>query len=262
MPHREYARRARRRARRRRQPPPQPHRARNSFWLGVVAIGAILVALVLILSAWGGEPKSPLGVAVRDRSLPTGRPTPLVVAWVGQLPLNLPVARQAVTAIGYHASPDAIALKPEGRQANEGLLARLFHRIFGGGGSGIRYYRLGGPDGPGTGALDVGAAPGVDVYSPVTGKVVAISDYIINGRRHGARIDIRPDDVPTEIVSVSGLEFDPTLKIGQPVTTLVDRLGSVIDLSRVEEQALARYTQDEGNHVTIEVHPGTMSALP
>jgi hypothetical protein len=29
----------------------------------------------------------------------------------------------------------------------------------------------------------------------------------------------------------------------------------VLDLSHVEQQVLARYTNDEGNHVLLEVHP-------
>jgi hypothetical protein len=33
----------------------------------------------------------------------------------------------------------------------------------------------------------------------------------------------------------------------------------VIDFASVERQALARVTQDAGNHVSIEVHPATLS---
>jgi hypothetical protein len=36
----------------------------------------------------------------------------------------------------------------------------------------------------------------------------------------------------------------------------------VIDFSKVEQQALARYTQDAGNHVAIEVHPAATLAIP
>jgi hypothetical protein len=39
------------------------------------------------------------------------------------------------------------------------------------------------------------------------------------------------------------------------VTASVSKLGQVLDLSKVEKQALARYTNDEGNHVLLEVHP-------
>ena len=39
------------------------------------------------------------------------------------------------------------------------------------------------------------------------------------------------------------------------VTSGSSKLGVVEDLSKVETQALARYTNDAGNHVLIEVHP-------
>jgi len=39
------------------------------------------------------------------------------------------------------------------------------------------------------------------------------------------------------------------------VTYDASKLGTVLDFSRVERQALSRYTNDAGNHVLIEVHP-------
>jgi hypothetical protein len=45
------------------------------------------------------------------------------------------------------------------------------------------------------------------------------------------------------------------LVVGAAVTASQTRLGTVNDLSAVEEQALARYTNDAGNHVALEVRP-------
>ena len=39
-------------------------------------------------------------------------------------------------------------------------------------------------------------------------------------------------------------------------------VGRLIDLSGVETQALARYTQDAGDHVSIEVRPAATLTLP
>ena len=39
------------------------------------------------------------------------------------------------------------------------------------------------------------------------------------------------------------------------------KLGSLLDFSAVEEQALARYTNDAGNHVVVEVHPAATLQL-
>ena len=97
------------------------------------------------------------------------------LATVGNLQLQLPVPTAAVTAIGYHSSNDgALALNPAGRQGNEGLLARLWRRIAGSGSNRrVVWFQLGGDNG--TEVLDVGAAPGTDVYAPADGVVVSIT---------------------------------------------------------------------------------------
>jgi len=40
------------------------------------------------------------------------------------------------------------------------------------------------------------------------------------------------------------------------------KLGTLLDFSHAEEQALARYTQDAGNHVEIEVRPAAALSTP
>ncbi len=263
MPYRAHARRQGRRARRLHEPARHASRSRRTVWQAVLGVAAAIVALILVLSAWtSGRPVSPLGNISTSEGTLGDRPIPIPVARAGKLTLNLPVARAAVTAIGYHAAPDTIALSPEGTQVNEGLLARFFHRIAGSHGSEVNYYELSGGTGTGNGALDVGAAPGADVYSPVNGKIIQVSPYVINGRERGKRVDIRPDADATVIVSMTRIAGDPTLKIGSPVQASSTRVGSIIDLSTLEKQKLAEYTQDAGNHVTIEVHPAAMSVVP
>jgi hypothetical protein len=57
------------------------------------------------------------------------------------------------------------------------------------------------------------------------------------------------------LVSLTRLRPDPALSVGSPVAAATSRLGTVIDFSGVEHQALARYTQDAGNHVSLQVRP-------
>lgn len=264
MPYRAEARRRRQRVRRH-EPVHHPPRPKRTYWQAAGGLTAAIVALVLVLSAWsGGRPRSPLGTApaTGGQGLANEQPVPIVIARVGALSIKLPVARSAVTAIGYHASPGTVALSPEGTQANEGLLTHLFHSIVGSGNGGLNYYELSGGVGTDNGALDIGAAPKTDVFAPVSGKIVQISPYIVNGISIGNRIDIRPDDDATLIVSMTRLWPDPLLEIGKLVTSGVDRVGSVADFSKVERQKLAHYTQDQGNHVTIEVLPAAISILP
>jgi hypothetical protein len=181
-----------------------------------------------------------------------------VLATVSNLQIRLPIAGEAVTAIGFHGSDaGAMELDPVGRQANEGLLARLWRRIAGSSPQGPVWYQLEG--GPGTEVLDVGAAPGTDVYSPVDGTVVSIADNVIDGKAYGSRIDVRPTAAPSLIVTLNHLEPDPSLAVGSPVLASSSKLGTVVDVAVVERQALAQHARAGGNNVAIDVHPAAGS---
>ena len=242
-----------RRARRRRAA--GQHRARRIAAL-VLVCAAVVVTLLLSAFDWGTpEQTVSTAPAPAQRLLPTGPPQPQVVAVHNSLQLRVPVAQQRITAVGYHAVDNgALPLEPVGEQANKGLFARLVRRLAGGDKAGLAWYQLGG-DGPANAVLDVGAAPGTDVYAPVDGVVVGISDYVISGRRLGSRVDIQPSSEPSLVVSLTHLRTDPSLTVGAAVTASSSKLGTVMDFSRFERQTLARYTQDAGNHVSLEVHP-------
>ena len=249
-----------RRARRRRAA--GQHRARR---IAVLTLASAAVVVTLLLTAFGsGTPTRSVSSAPApaQRLLPTGPPRPQVVAVHNTLQLHVPVAQQRITAVGYHAVDNgALTLEPVGEQANKGLFARLVRRLGGADKAGLAWYQLGG-EGPATAVLDVGAAPGTDVYAPVDGVVVGISDYVISGRPLGSRVDIQPSSEPSLVVSLTHLRPDPLLTVGAAVTASGSKLGTVLDFSRFERQALARYTQDAGNHVSLEVHPAATLSIP
>lgn len=226
----------------------------------------MVAVITLLLTAFGtGTPArvASTAPAPAQRLLPTGPPAPLVVALQGALRLQLPIAQSKVTAVGYHAAGDGtLALHPLGRQSNAGLLSRLAHRIFGGGSTGLGWYQLEGGSGPATSSLDVGAAAGTDVYSPVDGKIVGITDFVVNNHVYGRRIDIEPTTAPSIVISITHLRPDSSLTVGSSVAARTSRIGALIDLSRVEKQALARYTNDAGNHVSVEAHSSVSVSLP
>ena len=101
---------------------------------------------------------------------------------------------------------------------------------------------------------------GSDVYSPVDGTVVAIRPFVIHGKAYGSEIDIQPQNAPSVVVAVTQLVSDPALTVGTPVVSGATKLGRVADLAAVEAQALARYTNDAGNHVTIELRAAPVLA--
>jgi hypothetical protein len=228
----------------------------------LVVVTGILLGTLLMTAFGQGTPRLTADAlpAPANRLLPVGPPTPMTVALRGSLRIQLPIAQSQVTAIGYHSSGDgALAFTPLGRQGNEGALSRLAHKIFGGGHGSFVYYQLSGGE---TAVLDVGAAPGTDVYAPVDGTVVGISDFVLNGQPYGSQIDIQPTAAPSLVVSLTRLTADPGLTVGSAIGASTTKVGRVLDLSVVERQALARYTQDAGNHVSIELRGATTLSLP
>ena len=217
-----------------------------------------LVTLLLTAFGSGGSASvtAPLAAdPVSSEEAAAVRPRPQVLATVGNLRVQLPVPAGSLTAIGFHGSSDgALSLQPVGRQANEGILGRLWHRIASSSSASPRWYQLeGGP--AGTAELDVGTAPGTDVYAPVQGSVVAVSDLVIGGKSVGKRIDLRPSQSPSVMVSVLHVRPDPAIAVGTPVLAATSKLGTAANVAAVEEQALAAHAPHDGNNVSIVVYP-------
>ena len=235
--------------------------ARRARRFALLTLLAIVLLIALLLTAFGGSGAERLqrlavtGVAAS----PSTEPYPQIIALRGSVRLQMPIAQTQATAIGYFSSNDgALQLSPVGHQGNEGLVQRVFHRLFGGGGGHPVWYQL---DGGTTSALDVGAPPGTDVYAPVDGVVVGITPFVVAGRRFGSRIDIQPQSAPSVVVTLTQLRADPSLTVGSDVVSGATKLGVVVDLSTVERQALARYTNDAGNHVSIELRSAAVLVL-
>jgi murein DD-endopeptidase MepM/ murein hydrolase activator NlpD len=239
----------------RRRPARKPRRSHHTAAVIVITLAFLVVVMLAAFSSSPSAFRSAVP-ASSTRLLPSGPPRPQVVALQGTLRLQLPIAQQMVTAVGYHAAgAAALPLEPLGRQANEGLFSRIFHKLFGGGGKGLAWYQLGGGAGSSTGAVDIGAPAGTDVYAPVNGTIVTIQDYVVDGRPYGNVIDIEPAGSPNVVVALSHVRVDPSLAVGAPLAAGSSKVGTVLDFSGVERQALARHTQDAGNHVTLAVQP-------
>ena len=239
-------------------------RERRRRRLALLAALTLVAAVVVLLSAFGGSaaPTRPTAPASASRLIPVGPPSLEAIAKVGTLHLQLPVSQARITAIGYQGgSEGALALDPIGTQANQGLLRRVARALIGSSSSGPRWYQLPGGVGPGSSALDVGAPSGTDVFSPVDGSVVGIDPVVLDGSRLGSVIDIQPTGAASLVVEVSHVRADPALAVGSPVSAGGTRLGSIVDFSHAERQALARYTNDSGNHVVVEVHPSASLAV-
>jgi hypothetical protein len=234
--------------------------ARRARRFALLTLLAIVLVIALALSAFGGSSRTLQALSVTNLGASSQtKPFPEILAMHGVVRLQMPIAQNQYTAIGFHSATDgAMPLAPMGRQGNEGVLQRMFHKVFGGGGGNPVWYQL---DGGTPSALDVGAVPGTDVYSPVDGTVVGITPYVVGGHRFGTRMDIQPQTAPSFVVSLTQLRADPSLSVGSNVVSGATRLGTVVNLARIERQALARYTNDAGNHVSVELRPAASLVL-
>lgn len=231
--------------------------------LGLLLLAVAVILPILVLVFDKGDTPEPVPVPQAERLLPGGPPAPQVVAMQGTLRISLPIAQDKVTAVAYHGADDgALALDPVGTQANAGVFTRLLRRLFGQEQGSIRYYLIGGGSGPDTGTLDVGGPVGTDVYAPVAGTVIGIADQVLAGKTVGVRVEIQPSGNPGLVVSVENIEADPALTVGTAVVASRTKIGSIADLSSIEEAALARYTQDSGQHVSVQVRPTANLSLP
>lgn len=229
----------------------------------ILAVLAFTAFVVTVLLAAFSSPSPSFQASLPEDAflLSPDRPMNLPIALHDTMLIRLPIPQQSVTALGYHGSSQlALPLDPVGRRVNVGLFSRIFDRLFGAG-EGVSYYQLGGGDGPGTGALDIGAPAGTAVYAPVEGTVVSIRDFVLNGRPYGHRIAMVPTEAPSLVVTMTRLRADPALSVGSPVTPGTSKIGVVLDLSKVERQALSKVTHDPGNHVTVEVYPAASLAF-
>ena len=227
--------------------------------IAVAVVIAVLAAATLALTAFDGE-SSPAVSRPAPLPVTSAPPEPHVLATVGNLRVQSPVAQGGVTAVGFHGSSEsAFVLKPVGPQRNEGLVARLWRRITGASKTGLAWYQLSG--GP-LRTLDVGAVAGTDVYSPVDGTVVAIRDQVVSGHVVGSEIELRPTSAPSLVVSIQNVRPDPALSVGANVAAGSSKLGTVTNISRYERQALERYAADGGNNVAIQVYPSATLGVP
>jgi len=246
--------------RRRRVERREARAARRARRFALLIVLAVVLVIALALTAFGGGPANDLQrISVTGAGVAATQPYPQIVAVRGPVRIQMPIVQNVATAIGYHSASDgALTLSPLGHQGNEGVVQRVFHAIFGGSGGHPVWYRL---DGGTTSALDVGAPSGTDVYAPVDGTVVGITPFVVAGHRFGSQIDIQPENAPSLVVTLTQLRADSAIAVGDNVVSGRTKVGSVVDLSSVERQALARYTNDAGNHVSVEVRPSAALVL-
>ena len=177
----------------------------------------------------------------------------IVVARLESIDLLLPVRLEATTAVAFHPvdNKNSVALTPVGQPGDtsgvSGPLADLFAH------GGMRYFVTGGDASDasgGTAGLDVGAVPGAFVYSPVDGRVIAVTAYKLLGRYDDTEIELQLADDPSLLLIVTHVA-KAQVAIGADVTAGETVLGAVRGFPPQLDQDLRKFTTDAGDHVQL-----------
>ncbi len=212
--------------------------------IGLLCAG-VLALFFATLAQSSGAAEKPLPLDPNNAGPDT------VLAETLDIEVSTPVRPTDITGLGYHPEGEStLELKPRGENLSRNPLLGLL-----GGGrtpEDIRYYVMDRAEreGPRTGALDVGAKAGTEVYAPVSGTVTAIrTDPTMQDANI---VEIKPTGRTDVRVYVS-LVRDPNGDVGpgSPVTAGMTVLGTVADSAAVLDPQLSSYTEDRGNHVTL-----------
>ncbi len=218
------------------------NRALRTIVAPAVLAVAIIVAIVFAATGGGGDAGTHAAVAPVASPVPLSgmaatAPDRVVMARSGRLEVVLPVAQKQVTAVYFHGAsgPGVIAMTPA---------SGLPYKVATDNGSSSAVIS----------AVDVGAAAGSVVYSPVDGVVTAVTPYRVFGRPEGLQVVITASGMPDVAVTVDHIEPAPdgtVPQVGSAVGAGRTVIGRVRDMSRVEEPAISAYTTDSGNYVAI-----------
>jgi hypothetical protein len=232
---------------------------------GAVALAAV-VSLVFVVISLGREvvimeqPQTRTAIGASAPVVTTVRPEPLRLAQVPAegseqpLAVQLPINLRGVTAIGYgrRADSTALQLEPEGSRANMPSGEQLLRKFLATRpASEVRWISLTKSRNPNV--VYVGARPGSQIYAPVSGTVVALTDYVINDRAQGKVVQLQPLGDPETLLVLRNLDAAPSLAVGQSVSAGATLLGAVRDMEGVIAQPLARYTLDTGSCLEVYV---------
>ncbi len=220
-------------------------RDRRAIISAAIPVAAVVI-LALILSFGGGGTASDASGPLATPAPPPaesgsgGRPPELVIARGEGIDVHLPVDAERVTAAMFHPVNDAAAIGLESAGSLDVHQADRGDRI-----------------GPETAGLDVGAPAGTTVFSPVNGEIAGVSDYVISGRIEGYEIIVTPSVAASGLVlRLTHLDEPPGAErpsVGTPVRVGATPLGRVRDFSAVARQELSEFTNDDGNHVHMEL---------
>lgn len=254
-------------------------RNRSPYPAMTIAIALVGLAFIGWMLSWKTAPSGESAAAQSGAGSPAaeepGRlPTPLF-AEQGDTRLHLAVDPGQLTALAFHqaAGDNALSVSSLVPDADMTLAAELQavppiaprEGIDEGvwDGSGLRLWRSNRNGEPDT-AMDMGGNPGATVWSPVTGVVMDVRQYLLYDKYEDYEVHIKPegrDDIDVVLIHVTDVVVEP----GDAVKGGVTPIAAVRKMSDKIDIQLGGYTTNGGDHVHMQLNrldPGGQVPVP
>lgn len=192
-------------------------------------------------------------------------PTPLIAEY-GDVLIHCPVTTDDLTEICFHQSqmpwalvvttqlPEADVAAASNHQGTHRAAEQPTGDVYLNG-SAFHLWRTDGYTEMDT-SIDCGAAAGCPVYAPVSGTVVNVREYTLEGEVPDYEIHIQPFGHPELDMVLIHIDY-PCVNMGDEVEAGVTQVASVRDIAAVLDGIqLAEYTSVDtgGNHVHIQLN--------
>lgn len=227
------------------------------FHLVVIASGIALIAVAFLLWSRTGKPsENKQKVATNLQKTPSGYP-PMAKVPSADLTLYLPGEVNKVVTIGYHEAENSTTytMQPLGRCAgNENERGLDSAAPFGQGQLPFFVMNTRGRRASAISAVDVAAAPGTEIRSPVNGEITKVKSYYLYGKYADYHVEIMPEGHPEIRVAMIHLD-NLQVKVGDRVEHGQTVLGSIRQFKRPIRSQIDRYTGTNFGHLHLQVNP-------
>ncbi len=254
------------------------------IWRGIGLIVIVAAVAATSLLVWrlanraAGDERGAAGAQAGGESAAyaietAADPTPFLASH-RSLSIHLPVPPETVTQVGFHQAATQSALPmssliPDADMKAAGKTRTMRRRLLTAApetaevaaeahiptvfdGEALRMWRSNRKGRPDT-AVDVGAGPGTQVFSPVTGRIIAVRKYWLYGKHLDYEIHIQPQGWP-QVDCVLIHVTDVSVRAGDQVVGGVTPIAKVRLLSDRVIPQLGQYTKDGGDHVHMQLN--------
>lgn len=228
-------------------------RRRGRYAIGVLAVVVLLFGYIVPIKSSIKSRAAAHRAAAQTVVRPRLKPVPFATVGGTLLTLALPAPQKEIITIGYHQAYNthALSLVPAINSMGQATTQAVMAAVRSGGLPAFVMAARGRGSALDS-SVDIALKVGSVVKSPVTGRVLEVTPYLLYGRINDVRIDIIADGYPGFKIALVHID-KPAVVAGQKVEAGVTPLANVRTLG-ISSQ-IDQYLGEAVTHVHIQANP-------